>query len=493
MPHPTAVEHDGRPGSVQSAPVGAAAWFMGAMFQVLLLALGSSQALAQCPPLWITSPPIIDFTSSWKYHPNTNGLTTEPSDGWAQPDFNDSDWSEGPGLFGSETHPEIYRSFGPFQTHIAPPWQGPISSYFRKRFHWNGSSSAPYLNFTNLADDGLIVYLNGMELFSFNMPAAPRPMTWDGLALATDRLGEGIPFTTNIFVPDLRIGENLLAVELHQSGISSGDDVFGMKMTATTGHFDPVQPTQPTNQSVLGPATVTLVAESFGDPGAQFQWYEEGTPIAGATAAVYSFAHTNACDAHEPAHFFCEVQGALCTYRTRTATIEFLRNDDPPFIRSVWSGSGSTDLYVEFDEALQRDSAENVFAYFISDSTAGEFAVLSAQLLADQRTVMLTLESTLSPGTTYTLGLFDGGVKNLCGIPANEANVPFQLRTRDVPLHVARVSPGFVRLDWADASFHLESAISPLGPWISNPFARSGDLISMENSPRFFRLHWIPE
>ena len=465
------------------------------MFAALLLVLGNYRASAQCPPVWVTSSAIIDYTSTWKYHPNTNWLFGGPSDEWAQPEYDDAGWSEGPGLFGSETHPEYYQQFAPFQTYISPPrgGQGPLSSYFRKRFQWAGSSTALYLNFTNLVDDGMIVYLNGVELFSFNMADAPRPIYPDWPALQTDPLGEGIPFSTNLFAPNLLPGENVLAVELHQSGISSGDDVFGMKMTATIAHFDPVQLTQPTNQTVLPPRTVTLVAETLGDLGAQFQWYEDGVPISGATAAVYSFAVTNPCSARGPSYFFCEVRGALCTYQTRTATIQFLHDDLPPSVRSVRSGAVLTTLYVEFSEMVLRDSAEDAFTYTVLDGAGRDFPVFYAVLLADQRTVMLELHEPLSEGAAYTLRLEDGYVQNLCGMSAREANVPFQSWTRDVPLRITRVSPDVVRLSWADASFGLEGAPSPSGPWVSHAFARSGDARAMNVSTQFFRLRRLPE
>ncbi|MBK8000350.1 MAG: hypothetical protein IPK15_16920 [Verrucomicrobia bacterium] len=468
--------------------------FKSALAAALLLAFGNCWAFTQCPPVWITSPAIIDYTSNWKFRPNTNALTASPSDEWAQPDYDDAGWSEGPGLFGYETRPDLYQSFGPFQTSIAPPHQGPLSSYFRKRFQWTGSASALYLNFTNLVDDGMIVYLNGVELFSFNMPNTPRPMTWDGLALATDRLGEGVPFTTNIFAPNLRQGENVIAVELHQSGIASGDNVFGMKMTATTASFDPIQLTQPADATVLYPRTVTLLAEAFGDPRAQFQWYEDGVSIPGATAAVYSFTPTNPCSARSPIQFVCEVRGSLCTFLSRTATIQVMHDDLPPSVRSVRSSSGLTALYIEFSQMVSRDSAEdNIFAYTVSDGADAEFTVLSASLQTNQPTVILELLEPLSEGATYTLHLAGDSVLNLCGLPADEATVSFQAWTRDVPLRITRMSPAVVQLHWADASFGLEAAPSPTGPWVSRPYARSGDIEAVVPETHYFRLRRIPE
>lgn len=466
------------------------------MFTALLLVIAHCWASAQCPPVWVTSPAIIEYTSTWKFHPNTNALTSNPSDEWARPDYDDTEWSEGPGLFGYETRPDLYQPHAPFQTYISPPrgGEGPLSTYFRRRFQWTGPTSALYLNFTNLVDDGMIVYLNGVELFSFNMPATPRPMTWNGPALTTDRLGEGVPFSTNLFAPNLRQGENVLAVELHQSGINSGDDAFGMKMTATTASFEPVQLTQPADGTVSYPRTVTLTAEAFGDPGARFQWHEDGVLIAGATAAVYSFTPTNPCSGRSPIEFVCEVQGSLCTFTSRTATIQVMHDDLPPSVRSVRSSSGLTALYIEFSQMVSRDSAEdNIFAYTVSDDADAELTVLSASLQTNQPTVILELLEPLSEGATYTLHLAGDSVRNLCGLPADEATVPFQSWTRDVPLRVTRLSADFVQLHWADASFGLEAAPSPSGPWVSHPYARSGDIQAVVAETQYFRLRRIPE
>jgi hypothetical protein len=216
-------------------------------------------------------------------------------------------------------------------------------------------------------------------------------------------------------------------------------------------------------------------------------------PISGATAAVYSFGYTNPCAIRSSSAFFCEVQGALCTYQTRTAIVQFVHDDLPPIVRSVRSGAGLTNLYVEFDEMVLRDSAEDSFAYTVSGDGGQAFNVLNAFLQADQRTVMLTLEEPLSEGAIYTLHLNDGYVSNLCGLPAWKAVVPFQAWTRDVPLRITRISPDVVRLDWADASFGLEGAPSPAGPWVSHGLARSGDVMAAYADMQFFRLRRIPE
>ncbi|HXJ60944.1 MAG TPA: hypothetical protein VNU68_30225 [Verrucomicrobiae bacterium] len=138
---------------------------------------------------------------------------------------------------------------------ILPPVAGgPISSYFRTHFDWRGPLDFVVLDFASAVDDGMIVYLNGRELLAFNMPPAPRPMVWDLAVLPSgpNPLGEGVPVVTNIVPSNLREGDNVIAVELHQHLFTTGDDLFGMKLTATFPQA-PVNlaPDEPSNRVVL--------------------------------------------------------------------------------------------------------------------------------------------------------------------------------------------------------------------------------------------------
>jgi len=61
------------------------------------------------------------------------------------------------------------------------------------------------------------------------------PDVWDLAVLpgGPNPLGEGVPVVTNIVPSNLREGDNVIAVELHQHLFTTGDDLFGMKLTAT--------------------------------------------------------------------------------------------------------------------------------------------------------------------------------------------------------------------------------------------------------------------
>src|SRR5207247_10888127 len=75
----------------------------------------------------------------------------------------------------------------------------------------------------HLTDDGAITYLNEQVFHRFNMPA--RPVNY--LTQASTNVGDAVdvgPFTTSV---NLLAGDNVIAVEVHQSGTASSDVTFG--------------------------------------------------------------------------------------------------------------------------------------------------------------------------------------------------------------------------------------------------------------------------
>ena len=111
---------------------------------------------------------VLDVTNSvWKYQPVTSDPGYVPADAWVANGFDDSGWPSGPGIYGSEPSPLPY----PILTAIAGPAAGgPVASYFRTHFTFTGNPAGVALLFSNYVDDGILVWLNGVELFSYNMP-----------------------------------------------------------------------------------------------------------------------------------------------------------------------------------------------------------------------------------------------------------------------------------------------------------------------------------
>ncbi|PYK99745.1 MAG: hypothetical protein DME19_07605, partial [Verrucomicrobia bacterium] len=166
---------------------------------------------------------LLAIANSWKF--DNSGINQGTA--WSQVSFSDSGWAGGGGLFGFETIPSEYPY--PFLTPIPAPNQagGQITVYYRTHFQWNGNLTNFSLVSTNYIDDGAVYYLNGVRVGSLRMPFSVAYNT-----TATNQPNEGLPevlvFPTNSLVN----GDNLMAVEVHQSGTNSSDDVFGMELGA---------------------------------------------------------------------------------------------------------------------------------------------------------------------------------------------------------------------------------------------------------------------
>jgi hypothetical protein len=169
--------------------------------------------------------PLLNVTTSaWRW----DNSGTDRGTAWIAPGFNDTTWSNGLGLFGRETTPAEYPY--PFQTTIPAPSQpgGHITVYYRTHFNWTGGLTNFQLTTTHYLDDGAVFYLNGFEVDRLRVTASPVLYT----SLASDQGAEGAAeiriFPTNHLV----LGDNVLAIEVHQVNATSSDDVFGLSLSA---------------------------------------------------------------------------------------------------------------------------------------------------------------------------------------------------------------------------------------------------------------------
>jgi hypothetical protein len=116
---------------------------------------------------------------------------------------------------------------------------GPSTYYFRHEFSFAGDPALAQLRFTAAIDDGAVYYLNGQEIHRQNMPTGT-------VGYATPARGPAAPAaqSTAITVPEgiLRIGENVLAVEVHQAVSPDADMLFGLTLSTT---ISPPAPTEP--------------------------------------------------------------------------------------------------------------------------------------------------------------------------------------------------------------------------------------------------------
>ena len=162
-------------------------------------------------------------TSSWRYL----NSAADQGTAWRATGFVDTAWSAGTGLFGSESTPAVYPF--PFNTAVpAPNAGGHVTVYYRAHFNWAGGLTNFQLVATNYVDDGAVFWLNNTEVGRLRVTANPPLFT----STASDQGNEGTPEILTFATNGLVIGDNVMAVEVHQSSGTSTDDVFGMSLAA---------------------------------------------------------------------------------------------------------------------------------------------------------------------------------------------------------------------------------------------------------------------
>ncbi len=109
--------------------------------------------------------------------------------------------------------------------------KGSHAYYFTHRFPVADAASINQLDLALLADDGAVVYINGVEVHRYNMPAGEitpetRPITWIG--------GADEAFKTVTIPADALVdGENTVAVEVHNFWRGNADLSFDLGIHVT--------------------------------------------------------------------------------------------------------------------------------------------------------------------------------------------------------------------------------------------------------------------
>lgn len=172
----------------------------------------------------------ISTGASWKYDDSGNDLGAT---NWKDITYNDSNWDFGNAILGyGNGNASTPLSYGSDANNKH------ITYYLRNIFKVTDASQYDSLVFDVLRDDGVVVYVNGVEAFRSNMPAG----TVNNSTLATSAVG-GADETSYYQYKSgnlLQNGLNVIAVELHQSAASSSDLSFDMSVGF---ELPPLQPT----------------------------------------------------------------------------------------------------------------------------------------------------------------------------------------------------------------------------------------------------------
>ncbi len=205
---------------------------------------------------FVSTASVFDVTQPWKYNTaNLDGVS------WTASGYDDSAWAgPDPGLLWADSRGSVRAGVEPANTRMTlhPSSGYPYPTYyFRTHFTFSGSTAGASMIFTNFVDDGLVLYLNGRELYRLHMEAAPAPITYTDIAQSYGCDGDAtcsdIVTITGTSLVGLVSGDNVLAAEVHNYNARSPDITFGLGLACTL----PLA-IQPALQVRAGPGTVTL-------------------------------------------------------------------------------------------------------------------------------------------------------------------------------------------------------------------------------------------
>jgi acid phosphatase type 7 len=164
---------------------------------------------------------LIPYGSAWKYLCNGSNLGTA----WRAVSFSDATWSTGTAQLGyGDGDEKTIVSYG------ADSSKKYITSYFRKAITVTDTTMFKEYTINLKRDDGAVVYINGTEVFRSNMPSGT--ISYNTVATGTAGDNGNTPQTKALTISQLKKGTNVIAVEIHQSSITSSDLTFDMQLVA---------------------------------------------------------------------------------------------------------------------------------------------------------------------------------------------------------------------------------------------------------------------
>ncbi len=143
---------------------------------------------------------------------------------WLSPNFDDSKWKLGQAELGFGGHAVTTIDGG-------PPDRRHITTYFRHTFTVADPSLVRSLLLRLKRDDGAVVYLNGKEIHRANLPSGVITPKTQAIR-DVQGLEREMFFPTSVDLKLLRPGQNVVAVEIHQSSPRSDDLSFDLELDA---------------------------------------------------------------------------------------------------------------------------------------------------------------------------------------------------------------------------------------------------------------------
>lgn len=164
---------------------------------------------------------VVATGSTWAYR-FTNDAT--PAN-WAAVDFDAASWATGAGAFGWG-HTGLAT---PLDTTLSPR---PVTSYYRQPVTLDALNFSK-VTVTTRADDGVVVYVNGVEVARKNISAGPVTQSTYANAAVSAAAAVGTPFVFDVPASAFQVGANVISVEVHSNYRSTPSHSFELSAVAS--------------------------------------------------------------------------------------------------------------------------------------------------------------------------------------------------------------------------------------------------------------------
>jgi hypothetical protein len=173
--------------------------------------------LAEITPVGGGEQMLVEAESTWSYLDDGS----DQGSAWAAADFDDGAWKSGPAQFGYGDRDEAtVIDFGGDSSNKF------ITTYFRLGFDMSEVETFEEITIAVQRDDGVVIYVNGQQVLSDNMPNDVNYLT-----PATAKTRDEDEFYEHVIGPDaFQNGNNIVAVELHQASAGDSDTSFDFQM-----------------------------------------------------------------------------------------------------------------------------------------------------------------------------------------------------------------------------------------------------------------------
>lgn len=171
-----------------------------------------------------TTSTVVAAGSAWRWR----YATTAPPADWNSRTFDASSWSTGNGVLGFGA-PTVVTNIDTF----ASTSTRPQAAYFTKSIQLTDLAKLSRLSITTVADDGLVLYVNGTEVTRSNMPAGTVTSTTTATSARRYTVANANPVTVDVPLSLLVDGTNVISAETHVNFRATADMTFDLQATAT--------------------------------------------------------------------------------------------------------------------------------------------------------------------------------------------------------------------------------------------------------------------